>query len=135
MCSKPHNSQVICLGNEAPICASAALASGESTVLAQGNDFYFSPRMSPDGSRLAWVAYDHPNMPWDDTKVWVADIAEDGLLTNKKLVRSYQVSCWPISFHTFCVGCRLFLSHHWGGSRHALCTSAGLLGCVEGVNP
>jgi dipeptidyl aminopeptidase/acylaminoacyl peptidase len=43
--------------------------------LASGRDFYMQPAWSPDGSRLAWVEWDHPNMPWDTTGIVVADIA------------------------------------------------------------
>jgi dipeptidyl aminopeptidase/acylaminoacyl peptidase len=50
------------------------------SVLVSGHDFFSSPRLSPDGSRLAWLAWDHPNMPWDGTELWAADIAPDGLL-------------------------------------------------------
>ncbi len=41
--------------------------------LSSGRDFYMQPRWSPDGSRVAWVAWDHPNMPWDGTELWVAE--------------------------------------------------------------
>jgi dipeptidyl aminopeptidase/acylaminoacyl peptidase len=51
-----------------------ALDSGAVTVLAQGHDFYSSPALSPDGSRLAWLCWDHPNMPWDGTELWVAEV-------------------------------------------------------------
>ena len=47
-------------------------------VLISGNDFYSSPRLSPDGSRLAWLTWSHPNMPWDGTELWVCALQEDG---------------------------------------------------------
>ena len=49
-----------------------------ATVIASGHDFYSSPRFSPDGSRLAWVAWRHPDMPWDNTELWAADVGRDG---------------------------------------------------------
>ena len=54
------------------------LDSGESTVLAEGADFYGAPRLSPDGRRLAWLRWSHPNMPWDGTELVVADLDEAG---------------------------------------------------------
>jgi dipeptidyl aminopeptidase/acylaminoacyl peptidase len=56
------------------------LASGEVSVLDSGADFYASPRLSPDGRRLAWVRWNHPNLPWDGTELLLADIASDGSL-------------------------------------------------------
>ena len=50
----------------------------EARVLVSGNDFYSSPRLSPDGSRLAWLTWNHPNMPWDGTELWVARLQADG---------------------------------------------------------
>ncbi len=49
-------------------------------VLASGNDFYSSPRLNPDGSRLAWLTWNHPNMPWDGTELWVGELRSDGSL-------------------------------------------------------
>jgi dipeptidyl aminopeptidase/acylaminoacyl peptidase len=49
-------------------------------ILVWGNDFYASPRLSPDGSQLAWITWNHPNMPWDGTELWVAEVNTDGSL-------------------------------------------------------
>ncbi len=65
---------------------SLPLAGGTNTVLVSGNDFYSSPRVSPDGSQLAWLTWRHPNMPWDGCELWTGDIAGDGRITNQKLV-------------------------------------------------
>lgn len=50
------------------------------TVLVEGPDFCSSPQASPDGRKLAWLCWNHPNMPWDGTELWVADIGDDGRL-------------------------------------------------------
>ncbi|MGB2924906.1 MAG: S9 family peptidase [Limnothrix sp.] len=63
-----------------------ALDSGEISVLVEGNDFYTSPRLSPDGKTLAWVSWDHPDMPWDNSQLWTATIAENSSLGEKKLI-------------------------------------------------
>src|SRR5687768_17517329 len=55
-------------------------------VIVSGNDFYSTPRMSPDRSQIAWLTWNHPNMPWDGTELWVADVANDGSLANKQQV-------------------------------------------------
>ncbi len=55
------------------------LESGEiALTLAEGDDFYSNPALSPDGTQLAWTAWNHPNMPWDGTELWVADLDERG---------------------------------------------------------
>jgi dipeptidyl aminopeptidase/acylaminoacyl peptidase len=51
---------------------------GPGVVLVQGQDFYSNPRLSPDGQRLAWLSWNHPNMPWVGTELWVGDLAADG---------------------------------------------------------
>jgi dipeptidyl aminopeptidase/acylaminoacyl peptidase len=62
------------------------LNEGTSRVLASGNDFYSSPRLSPDGSRLAWLTWNHPNMPWDGTELWVARLNANGLPADARRV-------------------------------------------------
>lgn len=56
------------------------LATGEVTVIERGADFYAAPRLSPDGRRLAWVRWNHPNLPWDGTELLLADVAPDGTI-------------------------------------------------------
>jgi dipeptidyl aminopeptidase/acylaminoacyl peptidase len=68
-----------------PVNAIASLdtrGDGEVQVLAQGNDFYAAPRLSPDGTYLAWLTWNHPNMPWDGCELWVAQVGDDGSLTD-----------------------------------------------------
>ncbi len=55
------------------------LESGDETVIAEGNDFYSTPRLSPDGTLICWLTWRHPNMPWDGTELWVARLDENGL--------------------------------------------------------
>ena len=57
-----------------------SLKSGQATILVAGNDFYSSPRLSPDGNHLAWLAWSHPNMPWDGCELWVAELDQAGLI-------------------------------------------------------
>ncbi|MCW5862781.1 MAG: S9 family peptidase [Anaerolineae bacterium] len=63
-----------------------ALNDGAVTVLVEGNDFYSTPRLSPDGRQLAWLTWHHPNMPWDGTELWLADVAADGALGQARRV-------------------------------------------------
>lgn len=51
---------------------------GTVRTLAEGADFYAAPRLSPDGSRLAWIEWNHPNMPWDGSLCREAVLSPDG---------------------------------------------------------
>lgn len=59
---------------------------GAVTPLARGYDFYSTPRLSSDGRSLAYLAWRHPNMPWDGTELHLAAIAEDGSLTDDRVI-------------------------------------------------
>jgi dipeptidyl aminopeptidase/acylaminoacyl peptidase len=58
---------------------------GAPHILASGYDFYSDPRPSPDGKKLAWLCWNHPNMPWDGTELWMADLAPGGLSNPQKI--------------------------------------------------
>ena len=60
--------------------------SSEPRTAASGRDFYAFPRISADGRRVAWTCWDNPNMPWDDTELRSADLAEDGTFEGDRLV-------------------------------------------------
>ncbi|HXG88798.1 MAG TPA: prolyl oligopeptidase family serine peptidase [Vicinamibacterales bacterium] len=57
-------------------------------VLVSGADFYSDPILNPAGDQLAWLQWDHPNMPWDGTELWLADVAADGSLITPRRVAS-----------------------------------------------
>jgi dipeptidyl aminopeptidase/acylaminoacyl peptidase len=61
-------------------------AGGPGDVLCEGYDFFATPRLSPDGAQLAWLCWNHPNMPWDGCELWLADVAADGRLSNRRQV-------------------------------------------------
>jgi dipeptidyl aminopeptidase/acylaminoacyl peptidase len=63
------------------LVAVPADGSAEPLVIASGRDFYSSPRVSPDGARLCFLAWDLPWMPWDGCELFVADLARDGTLS------------------------------------------------------
>lgn len=54
--------------------------SNDPKIVVGGHDFFSSPRMSPDGSLLVWISWDHPNMPWDGCELWQAEYLGDGKL-------------------------------------------------------
>ena len=83
----PERDRLICVcedhsdpNNVSNTLVSIGLGGGhEFKVIASGRDFYSSPCLSRDGSHLAWLSWDHPNMPWDGTELWVSDLDIEGL--------------------------------------------------------
>ena len=85
----PHRNRLVCVREDHRETVSEAVNTivaidlargGEGDVLVSGSDFYGYPSVSPDGSTLAWLSWNHPNMPWDHTELWTADILTDGTL-------------------------------------------------------
>ena len=67
-------------------------AQDAGTILWGHSDFVAYPRLSLDGRRLAWIAWDHPNMPWDATTLYVADVTDAGLEAITTLAGGTQMS-------------------------------------------
>lgn len=59
---------------------------GDEKCLVEGADFYSNPRISHDGKQLCWISWQHPNMPWDNTSLFIAHINSAGLLEQQNLV-------------------------------------------------
>ncbi len=67
------------------LVAVATDGSGDVRLVDKGPDFYAAPRVAPDGIRLAWIQWDHPNMPWDTTELWVGELV-DGVAVGARRV-------------------------------------------------
>jgi dipeptidyl aminopeptidase/acylaminoacyl peptidase len=70
---------------------------GEPLVVQEGHDFYQAPRLSPDGARLAWIAWDLPRMPWDGTGLYVSEVDDLGRCGPARLVAGgeHESVCHP----------------------------------------
>src|SRR5207253_7009337 len=90
-----HRDRIVCIredhrrqGREAvnELVALRSDGNGETKVLVSGGNFYSSPRVSPDGSRLAWLSWNHPNMPWDGGELWIGKFDDDGGIVDQGLI-------------------------------------------------
>jgi dipeptidyl aminopeptidase/acylaminoacyl peptidase len=89
---------------------------GESSggiIIASGHDFYSSPQLSPDGRWLAFLAWDHPNMPWTGTGLYVMQLDPNGMPVGTPLLVGggehesiFQPSWAPDGSALFCVSDR-----------------------------
>jgi dipeptidyl aminopeptidase/acylaminoacyl peptidase len=62
------------------------LGGGDAVTLVSGNDFYSTPRVSPDGASMLWLTWNFPNMPWDGCELWVARLDASGMPRDARLV-------------------------------------------------
>lgn len=62
--------------------ATVDLSTGQVQPLVTGSDFYSSPRLSPDRRFLTWLTWEHPNLPWDSTQLWLGEFNHQGELTD-----------------------------------------------------
>lgn len=69
---------------------SVDINTGEVKTLLCGYDFYSSPRLSPSGTQLTWITWNHPNLPWDQSQLWIASLKEDGTLGEPQCIAGSQ---------------------------------------------
>jgi dipeptidyl aminopeptidase/acylaminoacyl peptidase len=115
--------------------------SAEPQVIASGRDFYAAPRPSPDGTALAWLAWDHPHMPFEGTDLCVGALAGDGAMSNgRRVAGSEQESIfqpeWGLDGFLYFVSDRTGWSNLYverDGEVHALTSEQAELGYPQWV--
>lgn len=63
---------------------------GDITTLHQGYDFYAQISVSPNSKKIAWITWNHPNMPWDNNELWLADLTASGLENFTRIDESFE---------------------------------------------
>lgn len=93
-CFDPHRNRLVLVREDHTrpgeamntlVCIDTENGSAGETA-AEGHDFCSSPCISPDGSRMAWLVWDHPNMPWDGTMLIAGDITAQGTVENVRTI-------------------------------------------------
>jgi dipeptidyl aminopeptidase/acylaminoacyl peptidase len=82
---EPKNA-IVLLDISASAASGTLDASAAGKVLFDGSDFVAYPRVSPDGRRIAWIAWNHPDMPWDTTTLYVANLTAGAGLSDITVV-------------------------------------------------
>ncbi|MEP9383491.1 alpha/beta hydrolase family protein [Nocardioides cheoyonin] len=106
---------VLVAGRERP----RALTSDEQADVESPPDFVLDPALSPDGARLAWVTWNHPNMPWDGSWLRVGELDAAGDLVSHRLVAgaedaAVEPAVW-LDDHRI-----TFVSHESGWGNHVV---------------
>lgn len=88
------------------VICSLDLSGHEPAVLVSGDDFYAAPRLSPDGRYLAYISWNHPNMPWDGCRLHLAELDDRGAVVATAIVAGG--SNWSVFQPQWCPQGRLF---------------------------
>ena len=114
-----------------PLDGSAAEDAGKLREVSPASRFVASPRLSPDGTKLSWISWEHPQMPWDGTELHVGDLVDGRVSTDSVLAGSTTESVLQPEWLTD--GKLVFVSDRSGwwnlyshsletGEQRALCT-------------
>ena len=112
---------------------------GDAITIAVGNDFYSSPKLSSDGGRLAWTTWNHPNMPWDGTELWVSELDREGrVISSRKMAGGESESIlqpeWSPSGELYFISDRSDswnLYREWGDGDEPVCSRAAEFGAPQ----
>jgi len=75
-----------------PLNGSAASDLSKIRVLSAPARFVAAPRLSPNGQKLSWISWEHPNMPWDSTRLHLAQLTDEGILASRVIAGSEEES-------------------------------------------
>ncbi len=113
----------------------------EPITIAAGNDFYSSPKLSPEGDRIAWQTWNHPNMPWDGSEIWTGELDREGNVRSSRrvaggLTESVLQPEWSPDGELYFVSDRdgwwnLYRSH--GEGDEPVCTRAAEFGAPQWI--
>ncbi|OGV71754.1 MAG: hypothetical protein A3K19_25365 [Lentisphaerae bacterium RIFOXYB12_FULL_65_16] len=117
---------------------SVGLDDGRERTLVAGCDFCSSPRMNADGTRLAWLTWSHPQMPWDGTELWVGELRDDTLVNPERVAGGPDESVFQPEWAPD--GCLYFVAdrtnwwnlYEWNGREaRAVCPSCCEFGLAQ----
>lgn len=91
------------------------ISTGLQEVLFSGADFYSNVRINKEGTKLLFLQWNYPNMPWDENELWTADISShDFKVTNlNRIYYRPNVSVYQPTFHTDKIYCAVNENNYW----------------------